>query len=479
MTRPVQAVAGRLSGNLRQHPGLWTAGLLGSFCGLLFLKSWWMGLGFLAALAIGIVGVWHPMRCWKGITLFLILLANYTPPPLDTFVFWGGATLFVAGCWLQLRRSGISPGWVDRALGVSVLVWVAWTYVCALGSFDVALSVREATRYALSFACLFTYLNWIRTPGQAREMLEWWGWLVIGVSAFWALEFFLQILRGADVHSYLFLGPYPPTHNERSLFPSTLLPVLVSLFFAAPRQFGWGKRVLIVTLLCTAMVWSQARTSWVTATVALMIVLARFSPRRFWQASAVLAVIGVAVMVTIASIHGDLGTGLMKNLSGRNLVWGAALVEIGSSPILGIGPGCWSLWFGRHFNAADFLLFDARGNSFVLDPSRLGGEAHNLLLTKAVEMGLPAALLTLWLFLTWIRAAGAALRQIPDPWFRAVAIGSFAAVCGTFVGAFFENGPFIGAARGGQVLIVWFLAALPLVLARAFREEASGQRALV
>jgi len=179
--------------------------------------------------------------------------------------------------------------------------------------------------------------------------------------------------------------------------------------------------------------------------------------------------------------YGNPVTGALHNLSGRNLLWAAAVQATGENPVLGIGPGCWSIWLRSHYVAADFIMGDFRGNSFALSPALLGGEAHNLFFTKMAEMGIPSLAWIACMFLAWFFKARSAVQKLPKGWGRVLGMGSLAAVIGLFVRGFFENGPIIGKGRGSEVIVVWFIVALPFVLRHlaVATETTPGQEAAV
>ena len=177
------------------------------------------------------------------------------------------------------------------------------------------------------------------------------------------------------------------------------------------------------------------------------------------------AVAVVALTVLWIRVPGEVSTEVIRQLSGRNILWGKALHLIREHPILGIGPNNWGAWLPRNVASVEFLRYDRVGNWSYL-PNALRGEAHNLFLTQAAELGLPSLLGLVGLFVTWWRLATQATCRLTDAWSVALAHGCMASMAGLAVLGLFENGPIIGEARGEDLVVVWLVAALPLVLGR-------------
>lgn len=178
------------------------------------------------------------------------------------------------------------------------------------------------------------------------------------------------------------------------------------------------------------------------------------------------ACLGLMVSLALLWLVPSVGARLVYELSGRDRVWAAAWQAIREHPILGVGPGCWSAWFSQHFISVDFLMHDLKGNTFYLSPPHLGGEAHNVFLTKAAEMGFSSAIGLMLFLVLWFRAASQAIRPLGPGWLRALSTGCIATMGGLVFHSLFENGPIIGEARGAEVLVVWLLAVLPLLAGR-------------
>jgi O-antigen ligase len=320
----------------------------------------------------------------------------------------------------------------------------------------------------LSFLVLLTYLNWLRSETRLRDAVAVWSWTTAVTAALYAgvtcwQRFVLQ-------HPAPLFGPYPPTASELSVLFEAALPMQVSLLLARPAPRPW-RAWLPIGLVAGAVLMTESQAAWFTAALGVaLVLLGRAGPlvRRRVLIGALLATVAAAGLLWAAA---PLRALALEQLSGRDKVWAAALEATRQHPFTGVGPGAWTFWFSDHFVSADFLLRDQAGNPFFLSPLELGGEAHQLFLTKAAEMGWPSVIGLMAILACWFRASRRALGAVAASGLRPVAIGGIATMAALLFHGLFENGPIIGKARGAEVLIVWLLAALPLAAGALVRRR--------
>jgi O-antigen ligase len=261
-------------------------------------------------------------------------------------------------------------------------------------------------------------------------------------------------------------GISPLGLGELGVLLASLIPLLLSPWVLAgqrpTRRQGWALGMMAFVLLGI----TQSRAACLSAAVGVLVLFGfRWSPRTRLR-----VFLGLGLCAAVAALllwRSESARAMaVYAMSGRDLVWTAALRAISEHPLVGVGPAGWESWFGRHFLSVDFLMRDLQGNTFFLSPAQLGGEAHNLLLTKAAEMGLPSAAGLAVFLWAWFRGAWRCVRGLPPGFGRLMAMGSMAAMAGLTAHGFLENGPIIGRARGAEVTIVWLVAALPFAVPR-------------
>lgn len=453
----------------------WTLAAIaaGLLCGVALLSSSWLvAAGLLLAACAGSYAVLHPEQSWQISLVFILIASTYIPNPTGARVEWALVFCWIVGCWLQLRRNGQPVDWGDAQLWICVAGWMGWATVTAYTSLDPWQSVKELARYGLSFFVFLTYMNGMRSTGQARSMVRWWERTAIAAAAIYTADTVLEQLMHRPIP---LIGSYPPTPGQMSVVFASVIPIWINRWLRDGTRWTVG-RWLLLGLMGTGLVVTASRSGYVAAAVGTIAVVWQYS--RLWRRRVLmLLALGTIALAAVLWIrHGNLVTGLVDNLSGRNLLWKAALLAASQHPWVGVGPGCWSAWLQQHFTSIDFLLFDLRGNSFVLSPQLLGGEAHNLFLTKLAEGGVPSLLWLMTLLAAWFVAARRAISATRPGWLWELGVGCIAVMWGLLVRCLFENGPIIGRGRSVDLFLVWFLAALPFVARRlaprTFRSQA-------
>ncbi len=438
----------------------------GSICAVASLYHWSVGPALLLAACVAVAAISQPMATWRVAVVVILLGTSYARPPFGSLLAWGILTVFLFGAWMERFAEGLAWQWGSRGLWLAILLWFGWIVAATYHSLYPPESAKEIERLGLSFVTLLIYLNWVTTGRQLRQMIRWWEAVAVVIAGMGLLETAAQRFGLSWFH---LIGPYPSNLDQLGPSFATLIPLSVALRLrgtvaARPASF------LAVAILAGGVWATASRASCLAALVGSLVVL--WHARPAWRRTITLSLVGLAIMGLLAAQlkYHSLSTAVHHHLSGRDRVWTAALKATGEAPWLGIGPGCWAGWFGRHYVSADFLLEDLKGNTFVLAPTLLGGEAHSLFLTKAAEGGWPSMLGLLAILAAWFVGVRSAWRQIPRGAPQALVVGSWATMSGLVVLGLFEDGPIIGKARGQEILLVWLVAALPFLVARMARQ---------
>jgi O-antigen ligase len=440
------------------------AAVMGAVCGGLLLRAPLMGFGMLAAPAAGILAVRHPMACWQALVLLFMAVANHVGSPAMSAVMVGLFLVLIAAMWLESRSAVAARA--TPVLSPAFWCWAAalmvWGLISGLRGVDPMSSAKELTRYALSFVMLWAYTRWLDSAEKVDRAVRWWQGVSLFVAALFVVHGVLELCFG--IREELLVGPYPPTRSDIAVSFAALLPLMVVRAADPSARRRWWAMASVVLLLIAAWA-SGSRATVIGGAGGAWLALWMVRPRwRAWLVTVPVIAGGLGVWL-LQHRYQDLVLGLTHNLSGRPLLWAAALRAAREHPLLGVGPGGWITWVGEHYTSMDFILPDLRGNAFVLPPGMMGGEAHSLLFTKLAEMGWPAVGFILGLGIAWWRSARRALADATGR-YRMLAVGAVAAMGSLAVRSLFENGPIIGRGRGGEILIVWFIATVPLVLSR-------------
>ncbi len=438
--------------------------LVAGIWGLLMVMSLKMGVLLGLALAAGFILLRNPSLGWYISLPMLVVVANYIPPYLSAPLIWMTLFGFIGSFWINQWSHYKKVEWSYPALWWGIALWMVWAGICGFLGLNFVNSVKELARYTISFLVLLTYLSWSNTCEQLRR--RW--YFLLGTITLVALlcigQFIFQYVTGA--WHWNMLGKYPPTTSEMGVFFAAVLPVAFAVHFIDRRIPKWGHYALGVILLF-AVYLSESRASFLAAVAGIGTAYFLISPVKRKQTFILCGVLGVATLVMLLWFEPATKDFLLHNVTGRDRLWKAALEAAAQSPITGIGPASWSQWFSSNYLMAEFVMDDLAGNSYVMAPELLRGEAHQLFLTKLAETGWPGFFGLIGLFVLWGRAAWQQFSQLKQrDWMYFATAGSIASMCGLTVLCFFENGPIIGKARGGEVLIVWFIAAIPLMVNR-------------
>lgn len=431
--------------------------LAGLVIGVVALKSLVLAVGILcAAIAVGL-SLRSPLAAWLLLIINMLFTSNYYHPPYSTVAFWGLTVLLilsVAWQWLH-SEGGIVLG--DRFFWTAFIGWFLWGCVSAAFNPDWAISIREMGRYGIMLSLLFAYVQWFTDEGSVRVVLR---CLWVCLCCYAVLMIVRTFLAGHGVSALL--GSHWHSQPESASYYVAFIPLFLSLLkhLRGRTRASW----FWLAVFCGVTVVSNSATAMLSAAVGILAFYALLKPKAAGRVTVfgLLALLGVFLLGSLY-IHGfhDL---LVYQMSGRERIWPAAVQAAATHPLLGVGPGRWSQWFGAHYFIADFIFDDFQGNTFTLDPSTLDGQAHNLFLTKAAEMGLPSLVLLMAVFVLWYRKAFDVYRSLPDGWPRDLVRGCLASFIGLTFFCVFENGPIIGTAREGEVLFVTMIMALPFAV---------------
>lgn len=398
-----------------------------------------------------------PRAIWILLLMNTLFISNYSAMQLKSISFWILIVLFIISTLSRhfnlkaLKRSD------DHRFLIALLAWWIWGLTSAGFSPGPLSSLKEVIRYGFLPVMFVTYRLWLQNEQRLITVLRvlWPTLIVYGL---------LLIVRTLVPHPLIptLLGTSWHTLAESGSYYAVFTPIFLSLFNHM-RGLPWLNAMGIALYFAIPLA-SGSATAAVSTLSGVLVVVALRLPHAM-RRIAVLAICPlVAIFIFIAITIKPVNQALVYELSGRNLVWGAAVRATLTHPITGLGPGQWSSWFQTQYHSVDMLLYDPDENIFLLEPSQLGGEAHNLFLTKAAEMGIPSAILLILLFGLWIQKALSVLKNPPTGRQKNLIEGALASFIGLTVFCLFENGPIIGSARDGELLFVMLIMVIPFAV---------------
>ena len=253
-------------------------------------------------------------------------------------------------------------------------------------------------------------------------------------------------------------------HNQFGAFAAAILLLAAGMAFGARTRWRrWGAGITaVVALGCVGLALSRGAYLG-TALGGVVFVLLVPQARRWLVASIAVLVAGLGVFLFVAPDNpqvrliiarfGTFSNPAANPEDDRPAIWAEALRQIRLNPWTGSGP-------------ANFPVVAAHAQSPVT--FFVPAHAHDVPLTVAAEIGVPAAIVLIALTLLWTRVVLRAGRALPDRRDSAVMAG-VAGAAATFIG----EGVFDATLRSSAILV---LLCLCVGLALSAAEHAGGDR---
>ncbi|MCK5012758.1 MAG: O-antigen ligase family protein [Candidatus Omnitrophica bacterium] len=437
--------------------------LSGIVIGMLLLKSWVLGVGLLGLAVVVCLAMRSALVVWILLMFNMLFISNYTYPPVSTILFWGLTGIFILSVFWYRFYLGKDIVWGDSYFWMALISWYIWGIVTALLSPDLTLSIKEMLRYGIMIGILFAYIQWFADKMSLRLVLRGlWVSLCLYALLITAKNFFPGHRAG------FLLGDHWHSQPESAGYFATFIPLFLSLI---KRMRGRIWKTGLWILVFFGVIVASSSTAAVIASIVGVMALFAFALPKISGRIAIFGLMASIAIFILGSMYlKGFNEMLVYQMSGRERIWPAAVHATESHPLFGVGPGRWSQWFGTHYFATDFIFDDFQGNTFMLNPATLDGQAHNLFLTKSAEMGIPSLILLLAVFGFWFRKSFGVYCCLPDGWRRDLVRGCLATFVGLTFFCFFENGPIIGTAREGEIVFVTMILAMPFAVGSSYKK---------
>jgi len=289
------------------------------------------------------------------------------------------------------------------------------------------------------YLMLFLVASAFREVKQIRWLAIGWA-LAAGLSSAWGMNQFAEKYLDANYAHVNFYTAYVAdritgfTDHWMTFSGEMMIALLVTgslVFFSTDRRWvGW--LVAIGALLGVALLAAETRSMW-GATAAGAVYLLWFWRR--WTVLAVPALIGVVLLlnpfgmgeraISVLRPHGDTDSNAHRSMTRR-----IGYEMIKAHPWFGIGPE------QVQYQYTDYL---PPGTHLPL-PTGYYGHLHNIYIHYAAELGVPAALMMVWMFaralFDFIRGLRRANSGAEQRWVLHAAI---AVLIGVLIGGYFEK----------------------------------------
>ena len=352
---------------------------------------------------------------WAVTVILLVTLAGITALLLDWCLAWQ---------WAWPRSA------LDRPILCLVILGIA-SFVFSVHRYTSWWALLLFLGY---LAVYYLVIATIDTPLKMRRLV----YLVVALAVFLSV-FGLVKKTGANVFSwwdYATLNLNPDAARSSSTFgnPNHFAGYLVMTIPLVLGLFMWAdtgaNRILflgLAILLMVSLALSTSRGGWVSATAVLLFMGAfraraiRYNARKwmlaFFPAAVILALVVLESRSIVLDIRSFFQASSDSSVLSRIAVWQGIFAMVADYPLLGVGPGNFSLIFTQYQ--------PPMGRFRYL-------HAHNDYLHLVAELGLPLVPIMGWGMVRFYRAGIAKLRH-PDRFVRRITLGAMAAVTGILV----------------------------------------------
>ncbi|MCP4582520.1 MAG: O-antigen ligase family protein [candidate division Zixibacteria bacterium] len=316
----------------------------------------------------------------------------------------------------------------------------------------------EVARYFTLVGLFLISYKYISSEARIRRILltimfisivgaaySYWAVFTMGITGFILAG--LTALRG---FSELVINP-----NTIAMMIGNSLPLLLAyLMLGKNKKYNLIAILLFIFLAGIWLLWNS-RSTYVFFFVAFLVLLA-YHPKRLKYFSILITAMACIVLIVYISpaLQGFLR--LESGLSYRDQLWGAAIDIFKRNPAFGAGP--------TSYGEMKFGLMEPGMARSAMGTIVSGAAAHNLLVTKAAELGIGAVLIILTFWSLVIYYFFRNIKIMKGTKFYFLYIGCFASFMGLIVRSFFELGGFFGIGRLSDNLVPMLIVAIIIKL---------------
>lgn len=311
-------------------------------------------------------------------------------------------TILAIGLILLLLR--------PRSVRVPPIIWpilalVCWTLLSTAASDDPLAALPQIKKFFV-FAILPLAYTAFRTPDSCRRATEAW-WVVVLVASLVASGQFVEAAvrvasQGGDFYSLYVDDRITGFYSHWMTFSQASVLALLTLFsylLFARRRPGFGIWIAAGGVISCALLLSFTRSAWLALLACGAYALAVKKPRALLLVPVVLAAGYCAAPEALQERVRSIRPGANQS---RIVMWRTGLEMIRAHPLLGVGPERAGPLFAQ-FQPADVEEL----------PPGFYGHLHNVYIHYAAERGIPAALITLWLFAQILSDMRRGLSRLP------------------------------------------------------------------
>lgn len=340
--------------------------------------------------------------------------------------------------------------WRPTPLDIPLLAFVGWVAFTIPFSQLPAYSFKEFGKLVQGITVFYAVLYFFKNRTNRRSLV----YLMVAsaglVSAYGLIEY--------DGRNQQAMSSFLPAEVWLTTYLVFLIPLCFGAAFGETQ--GWLRVVAVVagslSIVCLVLTKSRAGSVALLVELALLAwLLRRWKPVVMGMVAAVLITSGLWLFSITKVVLPEAGLEVipMKNdtfsIVHRFDIWKFALNEIKQHPLVGIGYG------------KDAFRLVYGGTEEVLEPGhgsvRKAG-AHNILLYHALHVGIPGAILFLWLIMHTMKMFFIGVKESRDPYSYGIAAAILVAIVGAFIRFQFDL-----MLVGTLAVLFWTLLAIGMI----------------
>ena len=368
---------------------------------------------------------------------------------LGRAIFWG-ILLCVMASW-ALNNFFTKRAFVpfnNTMLKVAIFIFMFWSTMTLFTSVDPLNTLKQIGHLVIVLTAAYTFYDYFSRDYENIKKTLLVLFFVVFIMSFIAVIIGgYGLIFGVPVYKQISLWFINPNVLGYILFMTIPICVVTAPKFIRNRGVG----VFVVGTMLLGLFFSFHRTSWLAALVSIAFLLLKSRVRvAMWTViCGALFISGLLFPVIGGDVY-DYLTG--ERYTGRTEIWEAAWTIGCENPVLGVGLG----------NVMQVMP------RYIEKPWLRNQDTHSVYLKNIAEMGFPAAVLTLGIYMIFLFSSESIEKNLKSNHLRLLVRGTTATFLGLLVHGIFENGyfftPFVAAEF--HALLPYIFLAIPFAVQR-------------
>lgn len=400
-----------------------------------------------------------------AIFLYVVIvpLTIHLPPSIHHAVSYSMSGMLIFSYLIKKLVLGEKFFSLNTSFVLFISAYTVWGIICSLYSDYVSEGLFFTFRQFAFFAIFYIFFDWMRSRKEINLIIN--SMIVMGALA--SIPVIYQVLSFGITKVFLFdtpirFGGFYSGVNALGMHLAFILPMAISKFIYIDLPKRNFRTLFFIFIICFALFFTFSRSAWLMAVVAISIIFFHQKKLRLVFLTALFLFV---LLLLFSPEFSEVILRLKQGISQRDILWRGAISIIKDYPLFGTGPGTF-----RYYIASYAPLVPWRW-PVVNFGGIVGGDSHNLFLTRGAEMGIIGMFLILYLFISYFRVYSSARAKAKIFDLEYALLGAVAIVVGALARSFFEGKGIISGGGISFDLFFWIMVAFTLRLAQGLVEK--------